>query len=161
MTAQESKQSDLCMTPRIKHIGNYEPLLSRVQKHQSQDPKLVLDRAGALQCGADICPVYHLGQSQILSFWGPDDFIRRSRMLVGFMWGRWYLPLPRQHDIISVGGHPIKGHALATLILQVLQLLEWSCARIRTVSIVYLAGGVLLQQMSNVFAAIALVFNLP
>ena len=65
----------------------------------------------AKQCGADICPVYHLGQSQILSFWGPEDFIRRSRMLVGFMWGRWYLPLPRQHDIISVGGHPIKGDA--------------------------------------------------
>ncbi len=67
-----------------------------------------------MQCGADICPVYHLGQSQILSFWGPDDFIRRSRMLVGFMWGRWYLPIPRQHDIVSVGGHPIKGRALGS-----------------------------------------------
>ena len=30
-------------------------------------------------------------------------------MLVGFMWGRWYLPIPRQHDIVSLGGHPIKG----------------------------------------------------
>ena len=58
---------------------------------------------------ADILPVYHLGNSQMLSFWGPVGLSRRLRMSVGIFWGAYGLPLPRKHDLVSVAGFPIKG----------------------------------------------------
>ena len=58
---------------------------------------------------ADILPVYHLGNSQMFSFWGPIGLSRRMRMSVGLFWGLHGLPLPRRHDLVSVAGYPIPG----------------------------------------------------
>lgn len=65
-----------------------------------------------MQAGAPIVPLYHLGQSQIISFWDPAYIMGKLRMPLGCMWGRWCLPLPRQHYIITVCSHPIAGEAL-------------------------------------------------
>ena len=56
---------------------------------------------------ADILPVYHMGNSQLLSFQGWPWLSRKLRAMVGVFWGRWYLPIPRQHDIITLVGSPI------------------------------------------------------
>ncbi|KAK9908698.1 hypothetical protein WJX75_001591 [Coccomyxa subellipsoidea] len=61
----------------------------------------------AIQAGADILPVYHIGNSQMFSFWGPKSLSRWLRVSVGIFWGRFGLPLPRRHDIISLLGRPI------------------------------------------------------
>ncbi len=58
---------------------------------------------------ADILPVYHIGNSQMFSFWGHRGLSRWLRVSVGVFWGRYCLPLPRRHDIISLVGRPIPG----------------------------------------------------
>jgi len=60
-------------------------------------------------CPADLVPVYHMGQTQLLTFWGPEDLSRRWRASIGIFWGAWGLPLPRKHPIISLVGSPIPG----------------------------------------------------
>jgi 2-acylglycerol O-acyltransferase 2 len=61
--------------------------------------------------GADIVPVYSLGQSRMLDFRGCCGLSRRLRTAVGVFWGRWGLPVPRRHDIIVAVGRPIPGTA--------------------------------------------------
>ena len=58
---------------------------------------------------ADIMPVYHLGDSQLFHFWGLNALSRKLRASLGFVWGRWGLPLPMQHDLISAISYPIRG----------------------------------------------------
>ncbi len=58
---------------------------------------------------ADIVPVYHLGSSQMLRCTGSSDWSRRMRMSVCLFWGRWGLPLPYKHDILSLVGTPVRG----------------------------------------------------
>lgn len=57
----------------------------------------------------DLLPVYHLGQSQLLTSWGSEEFSRKYRISLIFFWGQWGLPLPRRHPIISLIGSPIPG----------------------------------------------------
>ena len=61
----------------------------------------------ALQAGAPLVPVYHLGASQLLSFSGVADASRAVRASLGVYWGARGVPLPRRHDIISLVGRPI------------------------------------------------------
>ena len=61
----------------------------------------------AIQSGAPLVPVYHLGASQLLSVSGNDNLSRRWRLTVACFWGAGGLPLPRRHDIISLVGKPI------------------------------------------------------
>jgi hypothetical protein len=61
----------------------------------------------AIQAGAPLVPVYHLGASQLLSFSGNGGLSRRWRLTVACYWGAAGLPLPRSHDIISLVGKPI------------------------------------------------------
>lgn len=71
----------------------------------------IKDRQGfvkvAIQAGTDIVPVYHLGNSQMLSFKGFPELSRKLRSSLGIFWGRYGLPLPHQHDIISVAAPPV------------------------------------------------------
>lgn len=59
--------------------------------------------------GADLVPVYHLGQTQLLTFWGTEQISRKWRASVGLFWGAYGLPLPRKHQIITLVGPPIPG----------------------------------------------------
>ena len=54
-------------------------------------------------------PVYHLGDSQLFDFWGFKWLSRKLRVSLGVIWGRWGLPLPRQHDLIALVDYPIQG----------------------------------------------------
>ncbi len=56
--------------------------------------------------------MYHLGDSQLFDFRGFPWLSRKLRMSLGILWGRWGLPLPRQHDLIAVIGHPVQGEHL-------------------------------------------------
>lgn len=67
----------------------------------------------ALQNGADIVPVYNLGQSQVMSFYGLPGLSRRLRLSFGTFAGRWGMPLPRRTDLIVLHGHIIKVDAAA------------------------------------------------
>ena len=58
---------------------------------------------------ADLVPVYHLGQTQLLTFWGTEKISRTWRASVGLFWGQWGLPLPRKHQIITLVAPPIPG----------------------------------------------------
>ena len=58
---------------------------------------------------ADLCPVYHLGSSQMFRFTGNKEWSREMRAAVCLFWGRWGLPLPYKHDIISLVGEPVTG----------------------------------------------------
>ena len=59
--------------------------------------------------GADVVPVYHLGASHVLSITGNDVLSRKLRMSLGWVWGRWGLPLPRKCEIVSLVAPPIAG----------------------------------------------------
>lgn len=61
----------------------------------------------AIQSGTDIVPVYHLGQSQLLTFRGLCSVSRRCRITLGVFWGRFGLPLPRKQPIVTLSGQPI------------------------------------------------------
>ena len=62
----------------------------------------------ALRTGSSILPVYALGQSRVLSFWGFPQLSRRLRVSLGLWWGRFGLPcLPRKEDIVMVVCPPI------------------------------------------------------
>ncbi|KAK9903270.1 hypothetical protein WJX75_001551 [Coccomyxa subellipsoidea] len=62
----------------------------------------------AMHTGTDIVPIYNLGQSAMLDFWGSCALSRRLRAVVGVFWGRWWLPVPRRCPIITVIGRPVK-----------------------------------------------------
>ena len=63
----------------------------------------------AIRAGADLVPVYHLGASQLLAFWGSERLSRRARVCCGLFFGRAGLPLPRRHDILTLVGAPVPG----------------------------------------------------
>ena len=71
-------------------------------------PRIARPRLWDFTC-ADIMPVYHLGDSQLLDFWGFKWLSRKLRASLGVVWGRWGLPLPRQHDLIALVDYPIPG----------------------------------------------------
>lgn len=67
----------------------------------------------AIQQGCDLVPCYHFGNTQILSMFNPASgvlmrFSRKLRMSLIFCWGRYFLPLPRQHKIVMVIGRPMQ-----------------------------------------------------
>ena len=76
----------------------------------------------------DVVPVYHLGQSQLLTFWGPERLSRRWRASIGIFWGAWGLPLPRKHPIISLVGAPIPGMHMICYLISVASLV-WCSAK--------------------------------
>lgn len=62
----------------------------------------------ALRTGASIVPVYALGQSRVLSFWGFPSLSRRLRVSLGVWWGRFGLPcLPRKEEIVMCVCPPV------------------------------------------------------
>lgn len=62
----------------------------------------------ALRTGAEIVPVYALGHSRVLSFWGFPRLSRKLRMSLGIWWGRFGLPcLPRKEELVMVVCPPI------------------------------------------------------
>jgi hypothetical protein len=63
----------------------------------------------AIRAGANLVPVYHLGASQLLGFWGSEAASRRARMCCGLFFGAWGLPLPRRHAILTLVGAPVPG----------------------------------------------------
>ncbi|GLC45911.1 hypothetical protein PLESTF_000711500 [Pleodorina starrii] len=84
-----------------------------VNKHKEQI--MVRDRKGfvrvAVEEGVDggIVPVFHFGNSRVLDF-GPQalsSVSRSMRAALGFLYGTWYLPLPRPRPIYMVCGKPI------------------------------------------------------
>jgi len=63
----------------------------------------------AVQTGTDIIPIYHFGNTKVLSF-GPawlKNLSRRMRASIGLMYGVWGLPIPRRHEIMMVCGKPV------------------------------------------------------
>lgn len=62
----------------------------------------IKDRKGfvrvAVEHGTEIIPVYHFGNSQLFK-WGPkswEGLSRKWRVALGFMFGRYNLPLPNR-----------------------------------------------------------------
>ncbi|CAK0786261.1 hypothetical protein CVIRNUC_009474 [Coccomyxa viridis] len=82
-----------------------------LSQHPEREEAYLTRRKGfvklAIQGGADLVPVYHLGQTQLLTFWGTESISRSWRMSVGLFWGAYGLPLPRKSQIISLVGAPI------------------------------------------------------
>uniref|UniRef100_A0A7S0YRY4 Acyltransferase n=1 Tax=Polytomella parva TaxID=51329 RepID=A0A7S0YRY4_9CHLO len=84
-----------------------------MQREDREQIKL-RDRKGfvrvAVESGSDgIVPVYHFGNSQLLDFY-PQSWSRISRRLraaLGFVYGRFGLPLPRKVELFMVCGKPI------------------------------------------------------
>ena len=50
-----------------------------------------------------------MGSSQMFRFTGNKEWSRGMRAAVCLFWGRWGLPLPYKHDIISLVGEPVTG----------------------------------------------------
>ena len=78
------------------------------QIHACISPSVV-EFPEAVHGPADVLPVYHLGNSQQLSFRGWPWLSRRCRVMLGVMWGVWGLPIPRQAELITLVGEPILG----------------------------------------------------
>ncbi|KAF6266346.1 diacylglycerol acyltransferase [Scenedesmus sp. NREL 46B-D3] len=73
------------------------------------------DRKGfvriAVEMGADLVPCYHFGNSRLFG-WGPkslEPLARRHRVALGFLKGRWGLPLPlpERVPLMMVVGGPV------------------------------------------------------
>jgi len=63
----------------------------------------------AVQTGTDIIPVYHFGNTKVLSF-GPTwlkELSRKMQMSIGLMYGVCGLPIPHKHEIMMVCGVPV------------------------------------------------------
>ncbi|GMH39682.1 hypothetical protein BSKO_07580 [Bryopsis sp. KO-2023] len=83
-------------------------------QYKDKEQVLLASRKGfikmALQNGVDIVPVYHFGNSRVLSI-GPQSFMelcRKMRMSFGMLIGRWGLPIPKRHPIYMVAGRAVK-----------------------------------------------------
>eukprot|EP00884_Botryococcus_braunii_P015866 jgi/Botrbrau1/2963/Bobra.0026s0031.1 len=61
----------------------------------------------AIQAGAGIVPIYHLGNSQLMHFYGLRRTSRKARAALGWFAGRWFLPIPKRYPIVSLVGGPI------------------------------------------------------
>lgn len=54
--------------------------------------------------------MYHLGQTQLLDYWGVERISCRWRVPLDLFWGAYSgLPLPRRHPIITLVGSPLPG----------------------------------------------------
>jgi hypothetical protein len=71
----------------------------------------------AVEEGIDggVVPVYHFGNSKILSFWPQSNatLSRKLRAALAIMYGRWGLPTPRPEPIYMVTGCPIPVNKMA------------------------------------------------
>ncbi|PNH04213.1 Diacylglycerol O-acyltransferase 2A [Tetrabaena socialis] len=63
----------------------------------------------ALEMGCDLVPVYHFGNSQVLSFVpaGLQPLSRRLRVALGTVMGVWGLPVPRPQPLYMAIGRPL------------------------------------------------------
>ena len=65
----------------------------------------------AVEHGLDggLVPVYHFGNTSIFDFYSQsfENLGRRYRLSLGFMVGRWGLPIPRRVPLYMVWGKPI------------------------------------------------------
>lgn len=71
----------------------------------------------AVEEGIDIVPVYHFGNTQILSF-GPkfcEPYGRKWRFSLGLLYGILGLPIPRRVDLMMVVGTPVKVEKVSRL----------------------------------------------
>lgn len=64
----------------------------------------------ALQEGVDVIPVYLFGNTTVLSVLKTGLLASISRKLqvsLTYIWGRWYLPIPRDCKLLYVSGQPL------------------------------------------------------
>ncbi|KAI8473144.1 MAG: diacylglycerol acyltransferase-domain-containing protein [Monoraphidium minutum] len=85
-------------------------------QHARKERIILKDRKGfvriAVEEGIDggVVPVYHFGNTKVFDF-VPQALQQRSRRLrsaLGFLVGRWGLPVPRQVDLYMVSGPPVR-----------------------------------------------------
>lgn len=65
----------------------------------------------ALRSGAEIIPVYHFGNTSVLSIINTKflrSFARRTGMSVTWFWGRWGTVIPRPNKIVVAIGRPLE-----------------------------------------------------
>ena len=84
-------------------------------QHRRRERIVLRDRKGfvriAVEEGLDggIVPVYHFGNTQVFDFF-PQSLQKTSRKLrsaLGFLVGRWGLPVPRRAELYMVSGPPV------------------------------------------------------
>ena len=64
----------------------------------------------ALQEGVDVLPVYLFGNTTVLSLMKTGVLANLSRKLqvsLTYVWGKWYLPIPRDCKLLYVSGQPL------------------------------------------------------
>jgi 2-acylglycerol O-acyltransferase 2 len=64
----------------------------------------------ALSTGVDVVPVYLFGNTAVLSILKTGLLAAISRKLqvsLTYVWGRWYLPVPRPTKLLYVSGQPL------------------------------------------------------
>jgi 2-acylglycerol O-acyltransferase 2 len=64
----------------------------------------------ALEAGVDVVPVYLFGNTAVLSLLKTGLLAAVSRRLqvsLTYVWGRWYLPIPRPTKILYASGQPL------------------------------------------------------
>lgn len=64
----------------------------------------------ALQTGVDIVPVYLFGNTSVLSVYKNKFLVGLSRKLqasLTYIWGKFYLPIPRPNKLLYVSGQPL------------------------------------------------------
>ena len=98
------KQIDICFVHRplavVERVLINLPKLSNIVNSPQQFEWIQF---------ADILPIYHLGNSQLLTYCGSEWLSRKARTTIGMFWGWRGLPIPYPHDIITCVGFPIKG----------------------------------------------------
>ena len=107
-----AQSSFLIGTARCSAIAQHRTVIDYPHRCNSQR-QVIRDALLALLNDACVCadimPVYHLGDSQLFNFVGFKWLSRKLRASLGVIWGRWGLPLPRQHDLIALVDYPISG----------------------------------------------------
>lgn len=64
----------------------------------------------ALQEGVDVLPIYLFGNTTVLSVWKPSllaSISRKLQLSLTYVWGKWYLPIPRDCKLLYVSGQPL------------------------------------------------------
>lgn len=114
MACAPASSEDIVRLLKSYHVGCIPEGLAGIFRGANRERERVYIRSRkgfirlAIKTGADILPIYHLGNSQLLTYFGSEWLSRKARATIGMFWGWRGLPIPHQHDIIACIGRPIQ-----------------------------------------------------
>jgi len=96
----------------VLHIGGIAELF---RSSRSEERLYLMKRKGFIKValrekGVDIIPVYLFGNTSVLTVLKNktlENLSRKIQMSLTYFWGKWFLPIPRDDELLYVRGKPL------------------------------------------------------